>query len=73
VLIFDAALDGRVELVTSPLLLREVTMVLARPRLFGGPRTQMVCRSGANGRKPHRLHVSSVSELPPDLVAALEL
>jgi uncharacterized protein len=33
VLTLDAALDGRVELVTSPLLLREVTMVLARPRL----------------------------------------
>lgn len=27
VLTLDAALDGRVELVTSPLLLREVTMV----------------------------------------------
>jgi putative PIN family toxin of toxin-antitoxin system len=33
VLTLDAALDGRVELVTSPLLLREVTIVLARPRL----------------------------------------
>jgi len=33
VLTLDAALDGRVELVTSPLLLREVTMVLARRRL----------------------------------------
>jgi putative PIN family toxin of toxin-antitoxin system len=33
VLTLDAALDGRVELVTSPLLLREVTVVLARPRL----------------------------------------
>jgi uncharacterized protein len=33
VLILDAALDGRVELVTSPLLLREVAVVLARPRL----------------------------------------
>ncbi len=33
VLTLDAALDGRVELITSPLLLREVTMVLARPRL----------------------------------------
>jgi putative PIN family toxin of toxin-antitoxin system len=33
VLTLEAALDGRVELVTSPLLLREVTMVLARPRL----------------------------------------
>ena len=29
VLTLDAALDGRVEMVTSPLLLREVTMVLA--------------------------------------------
>jgi putative PIN family toxin of toxin-antitoxin system len=33
VLTLDAALDGRVELVISPMLLREVTMVLARPRL----------------------------------------
>jgi putative PIN family toxin of toxin-antitoxin system len=33
VLILDAALDGRIELVTSPALLREVTKVLARPRL----------------------------------------
>jgi putative PIN family toxin of toxin-antitoxin system len=33
VLTLDAALDGRIELVTSPLLLREVAMVLARPRL----------------------------------------
>jgi putative PIN family toxin of toxin-antitoxin system len=33
VLTLDAALDGRVELVTSPALLREVTKVLARPRL----------------------------------------
>jgi putative PIN family toxin of toxin-antitoxin system len=33
VLIFDAALDGRIELVTSPALLREVRKVLARPRL----------------------------------------
>ena len=33
VLTLDAALDGRVELITSPLLLREVMMVLARPRL----------------------------------------
>jgi len=29
----DAALDGRLELVTSPLLLRELASVLARPRL----------------------------------------
>lgn len=29
----DAALDGRLELVTSPLLLQEVAMVLGRPRL----------------------------------------
>jgi putative PIN family toxin of toxin-antitoxin system len=33
VLALDAALDGRIELVTSPLLLREIAMVLARPRL----------------------------------------
>ena len=33
VLTLDAALDGRVALVTSPLLLREVATVLARPRL----------------------------------------
>jgi predicted nucleic acid-binding protein len=33
VLTLDAALDGRLELVTSPLLLREVTTVLVRPRL----------------------------------------
>jgi putative PIN family toxin of toxin-antitoxin system len=33
VLTLDATLDGRIELVTSPLLLREVAMVLARPRL----------------------------------------
>jgi putative PIN family toxin of toxin-antitoxin system len=33
VLVLDAALDGRVELVTSPLLLREIASVLARPRL----------------------------------------
>jgi predicted nucleic acid-binding protein len=33
VLTLDAALDGRIELVASPLLLREVAMVLARPRL----------------------------------------
>jgi putative PIN family toxin of toxin-antitoxin system len=33
VLTLDAALDGRIELVTSPLLLREIAMVLARPRL----------------------------------------
>ncbi len=32
VLTHDAALDGRVELITSPLLLREIA-VLARPRL----------------------------------------
>jgi len=33
VLTLDAALDGRPELITSPLLLREIAMVLARPRL----------------------------------------
>jgi putative PIN family toxin of toxin-antitoxin system len=33
VLILDAALDGRLELVTSPALLREIAKVLARPRL----------------------------------------
>ena len=33
VLTLDAALDGRAELVTSPLLLREITSVLSRPRL----------------------------------------
>lgn len=33
VLILDAALDGRLELITSPLLLREIATVLARPRL----------------------------------------
>jgi putative PIN family toxin of toxin-antitoxin system len=33
VLTLDAALDGRVELVTSPMLLREITSVLSRPRL----------------------------------------
>jgi putative PIN family toxin of toxin-antitoxin system len=33
VLTLDAALDGRIELVTSPLLLQEIAMVLARPRL----------------------------------------
>jgi uncharacterized protein len=32
VLTLDAALDGRVELITSPLLLREIASVLARPR-----------------------------------------
>ena len=31
--IFDAALDGRLELITSPMLLAEVTDVLHRPRL----------------------------------------
>jgi predicted nucleic acid-binding protein len=33
VLTLDAALDGRAELITSPLLLREITSVLSRPRL----------------------------------------
>jgi putative PIN family toxin of toxin-antitoxin system len=33
VLTLDAALDGRAELVTSPLLLREIRSVLARQRL----------------------------------------
>jgi uncharacterized protein len=33
VLTLDAALDGRIELVTSPLLLQEIAIVLARPRL----------------------------------------
>jgi putative PIN family toxin of toxin-antitoxin system len=33
VLTLDAALDGRAEMVTSPLLLREITSVLSRPRL----------------------------------------
>lgn len=33
VLTLDAALDGRAELVASPLLLREITSVLSRPRL----------------------------------------
>jgi putative PIN family toxin of toxin-antitoxin system len=33
VLTLDAALNGRVELMTSPLLLREIASVLARPRL----------------------------------------
>jgi putative PIN family toxin of toxin-antitoxin system len=31
--ILDAALDSRLELITSPLLLREIVSVLARPRL----------------------------------------
>jgi putative PIN family toxin of toxin-antitoxin system len=31
-LVMDAALDGRLELVTSPLLLREIAIVLLRPR-----------------------------------------
>jgi len=33
VLTLDAALDDRIELITSPLLLQEITTVLARPRL----------------------------------------
>lgn len=33
VVVFDAALDGRLELVSSPALLAEVTSVLGRPRL----------------------------------------
>lgn len=33
VLVFEAALDGRIELVTSPALLAEIASVLARPRL----------------------------------------
>jgi uncharacterized protein len=33
VLTLDAALDGRIELVTSPALLQEIATVLARPRL----------------------------------------
>ena len=33
VLTLDAALDGRLELITSPLLLQEIASVLARPRL----------------------------------------
>jgi uncharacterized protein len=33
VLALDAALDGRLELIISPQLLREIAMVLARPRL----------------------------------------
>jgi putative PIN family toxin of toxin-antitoxin system len=33
VLILDAALDGRLELITPPALLREIADVLARPRL----------------------------------------
>jgi predicted nucleic acid-binding protein len=32
VLTLDAALDGRLELIISPQLLREIAMVLARPR-----------------------------------------
>ena len=32
-LTFDAALDGRLELTISPMLLREIAMVLARPHL----------------------------------------
>jgi uncharacterized protein len=32
-LTLDAALDGRLELITSPLLLQEIATVLARPRL----------------------------------------
>jgi uncharacterized protein len=32
-LTLDAALDGRLELISSPQLLREIAMVLARPRL----------------------------------------
>lgn len=32
-LVLDAALDGRAEPVTSPLLLREIVSVLSRPRL----------------------------------------
>jgi putative PIN family toxin of toxin-antitoxin system len=33
VMTLNAALDGRLELIASPLLLREIAMVLARPRL----------------------------------------
>jgi putative PIN family toxin of toxin-antitoxin system len=33
VLVLDAALDGRIELITSPTLLGELASVLARPRL----------------------------------------
>jgi putative PIN family toxin of toxin-antitoxin system len=33
VLVLDAALDGRIELITSPALLRELASVLALPRL----------------------------------------
>jgi putative PIN family toxin of toxin-antitoxin system len=33
VLTLDAALDGRLELITSPLLLQEIALVLGRPRL----------------------------------------
>jgi len=36
VLTLDAALDGRIELVTSPLLLQEIAIVLARPHLQQG-------------------------------------
>jgi putative PIN family toxin of toxin-antitoxin system len=33
VLVLDVALDGRIELITSPALLAELASVLARPRL----------------------------------------
>jgi DNA-binding response OmpR family regulator len=44
VLTLDAALDGRLELITSPLLLGEIASVLARPRLRKYPTTEQALR-----------------------------
>jgi predicted nucleic acid-binding protein len=44
-LTLDAALDGRLELITSPLLLQEIATVLARPRL----QKYLIALATANG------------------------
>jgi predicted nucleic acid-binding protein len=65
----DAALDGRLELVTSPLLLRELASVLARPRLRKtSPATK---RTGSSPTSPARAPCSPTRHLPTPLSAAI--
>lgn len=52
VLILDAALDGRLELITSPALLREIADVLARPRLRKYLTTDEALRFVTRSRQP---------------------
>jgi predicted nucleic acid-binding protein len=69
VLTLDAALDGRVELVTSPFVLREITSVLSRQRLRKYVSADEAIRFVAD--LPRRPRCWSILPAPTGLFAAI--